>query len=79
MAERLLQNTPPIRSLVWLTTFAEVITDPLGAIWMRPRDYREITKGTAYDPSRLRTGAYRRQPEREALVAGELTKLRLFE
>ncbi|MCA1602606.1 MAG: replication-relaxation family protein [Acidobacteria bacterium] len=79
MAERLLQNTPPILSMVWLTTFAEITTDPLGAIWMRPRDYREITKGTAYDPSRPRTGAYRRQPEREALVAGELKKSRLFE
>lgn len=79
MAERLLQNTPPILSMVWLTTFAEITTDPLGAIWMRPIDYREITKGTAYDPSRLRTEAYRRQPEREALVAGELKKLRLFD
>ncbi len=79
MAERLLQNTPPILSMVWLTTFAEVTADPLGAIWMRPLDYRDITKGTAYDPSRSRSGAYRRQPEREALVAGEVNKLRLFE
>jgi protein involved in plasmid replication-relaxation len=67
MAERLLQNTPPILTMVWLMTFAEITADPLGAIWMRPVDYREITKGTSYDPSRARTGAYRRQPEREAL------------
>jgi hypothetical protein len=79
MAERLLQNDPPILTMVWLTTFYEVITDPLGAIWMRPVDYREITKGTHYDPSRPRTGAYRREPARERLVAAELKKLRLFE
>jgi hypothetical protein len=79
MAERLLQNDPPVLSMVWLTTFAEVIANPLGAIWMRPLDYREITKGTQYDPSRPRTGAYRREPAREAMVAGGLRKLRLFE
>jgi hypothetical protein len=79
MAERLLQNDPPALTMVWLTTFSEVITDPLGAIWMRPVDYREITQGTQYDPSRRRTGAYRREPARERLVAAELKKLRLFE
>ena len=79
MAERLLQNTPPILSMVWLTTFAEITTDPLGAIWMRPCDYRDITKGTQYNPSRPRTGAYRRDPARERLIAAELKKLRLFQ
>lgn len=79
MAERLLQNTPPVLTMVWLTTYPKITTDPLGAIWMRPVDYREITKGTLYDPSRPRTGAYRRDPAREAMVAEELTKRRLFE
>lgn len=79
MAERLLQNDPPVLSMVWLTTFSEVIADPLGAIWMRPVDYREITKGTLYDPSRPRTGAYRRDPVREAMVTAALRKLRLLE
>jgi protein involved in plasmid replication-relaxation len=79
MAERLLQNDPPALTMVWLTTFPEVITDPLGAIWMRPLDYREITKGTLYDPSRPRTGAYRRDLVREAMVTAGLKKLRLFE
>jgi hypothetical protein len=76
MAERLLQNDPPALTMVWLTTFAEVEADPLGAIWMRPREYRDITKGTQYDPSRPRTGAYRRDPAREAMVAasGEKTE-----
>lgn len=39
-AERLLLLNPPIRSHVWLTTYDEVIRDPLGAIWLRPIDYR---------------------------------------
>jgi hypothetical protein len=51
MAERLLQNDPPVLTMVWLTTFSEITTDPLGAIWMRPLDYREITKHTLYDSS----------------------------
>jgi hypothetical protein len=79
MAERLLQNEPPVLTMVWLTTFAEITADPLGAIWMRPLEYRDITKGTQYDPSRPRTGAYRRDPAREAMVTAELTKLRLFQ
>jgi hypothetical protein len=79
MAERLLQSDPPALTMVWLTTFAEVTTDPLGAIWMRPLEYRDITKGTQYDPSRARTGAYRREPAREAMVVAGLKKLRLFE
>jgi hypothetical protein len=65
--------------MVWLTTFAEITADPLGAIWMRPLDYREITKGTQYDATRPRTGAYRTDPAREAMVAVELNKLSLFE
>ena len=75
----LLQNTPPILTMVWLTTFEELTTDPLGAIWMRPRDYRDITQGTAFDPRRPPERIYRRQPEREALVVEKLMKLRLFE
>jgi hypothetical protein len=79
MAERLLQNDPPALTMVWLTTFSEVQADPLGAIWIRPLDYREITKGTLYDSSRTRTGAYRRDPAREAMVTEGLSKLGLLE
>jgi hypothetical protein len=79
LAERLLQNNPPVLRRAWLTTYREVTTDPLGSIWMRPLEYREITRGTEFDPSRERTGAYRRRKEREEFVAGELHKLSLFE
>lgn len=68
-AEQLLQLTPPILTQVWLTTFAEATTDPLGPIWIRPLDYREATKNTPFDPKKLRDRIYRRQMERESLVA----------
>jgi hypothetical protein len=46
---------------------------------MRPLDYREITHGTEFDPSRERTDVYRRRKEREEFVADHLNKLSLFE
>lgn len=79
-AERMLQNSPPVLTQVWLTTFDEITTDPLGSIWMRPVDYRDITKGTAFDTERPRTDwAYRRQPTREVLVEVNIRKHRLLQ
>jgi hypothetical protein len=40
--ERLLANQPPTLTQVWLTTSREAIADPLGQIWIRPRDHREF-------------------------------------
>lgn len=79
-AESLLRATPPILSLVWLTTREELIADPLGSIWMRPVDYRDAMVGTAFDPLRreLPTG-YRRQSEREALARKKIKLHRLLE
>lgn len=37
-AQRLLLETPPIRSLVWLTTLETITKEPFGRIWVRPRD-----------------------------------------
>ena len=79
-ADRLLQAIPPILSRVWLSTFAEVKSNPLGKIWIRPRDYREATKDSRFDPERQRTScAYRRESEREILVESKITKLGLFD
>lgn len=77
-AERLLQLTPPILTQVWLTTFEEITTDPLGSIWIRPLDYREATKGTAFDPARRRDRIYRRQPERELQIKTRVAKRALL-
>jgi len=79
-AERLLNSNPPIRSQIYLTTLAEVTTDPLGTIWIDPKDYRTATDGTPFDTSRqIPSYAYRRQPEREALVEAKIRKFRLLE
>jgi hypothetical protein len=40
MAERLLAGSPPILTHVWLSTIKEVLAGSLGAVWVRPRDYR---------------------------------------
>jgi hypothetical protein len=34
-----------ILSQVWLTTLSELLTNPLGAIWVRPKDYQAPTLG----------------------------------
>jgi hypothetical protein len=81
MAERLLQNTPPIFTQVMLTTFDEVVANPLGAIWTCPRDYREATKGTPFDTEKVREKrlGYKRQTERESLVESKIKKISILE
>ena len=80
MAERLLQNTPPIFTQVMLTTFDEVLVDPLGAIWACPRDYREATTGTPFDTEKVREKrlGYKRQTEREIIVERNVKKFALL-
>lgn len=39
-ARHLLSIHPPILTQVWLTTLEDVCRDPVGAIWLRPVDYR---------------------------------------
>ena len=79
-AERLAQNNPPILRQAWLTTFAEVTTDPLGAIWIQPSDYRDTTQGTPFfNDHPNRRFEYHRSSEREAFVESKIRKLRLLE
>ena len=78
-AERLAQSNPPILTQVWLATLAEATDDPLGAIWIQPSDYRDITRETPFCGDRLKSGfLYRRRPEREAFVESKIRKLRLL-
>lgn len=80
LAERLAHNTPPILTHSWLTTFAEATADPLGPVWIQPKDYRDVTKGTPfYNERPSRNFAYRHQPEREAFIDAKVPKLRLLE
>jgi len=79
-AERLLLHNPPILTQVCLSTLKEVTADPLGAVWIQPRDYHMAVRGTPFDPERRRVPReYRSQPEREALVERKINKIRLLE
>lgn len=75
VAERLLQTNPPILTIVWLTTHAEFMQNPLGAIWVRPLDYFMVTKNTPFDPQgRAAAKTYKRDVARDAFVAERITK-----
>jgi hypothetical protein len=74
-AEGLLRADRPIYTLAWLTTFAEVKADPLGAIWCCPDNYLAATKDTPFDPAlRPATTSYRSRRERELLVERTIRK-----
>ena len=80
MAARLVENNPPILTLVWLTTLGEVTDNPLGAIWIQPKDYREVVKGTPFETdARRNQRAYVRQTARDLLVEQKVQKRRLLE
>jgi hypothetical protein len=79
-AEKLLQSESPIFTHAWLSTFDEVATNPFGAIWIRPIDYRDATVGTVYDTAHRRASlGYRRQTDRESMVEKKIKKLPLLE
>jgi hypothetical protein len=78
-AESLLKAAKPIKSQVWLTTIAELIGDPLGAIWIRPADYKAAIKGTEFDMDGSKNlEEYVRRPHREVMVEARASKLKLF-
>ena len=70
---------PPILTQTWLSTLKEMTTDPLGSIWARPRDYRDVTANTRYalDPT-SENAIYYRRPEREAFIESAIVKQRLL-
>jgi hypothetical protein len=77
-ADGLFQSNPPILTLVHLSTFAEVMANPFGAVWLRPIDYRAAIRATPFETPK-RKGTYRRQIHREALVEAAVSKLSLFD
>jgi hypothetical protein len=79
-AERLLAAHRPIFTQVWMTTMKEFLAEPLAAIWTRPTDVRSAitSAGLTTDPYAERD-VYRRQSERDRLIAKHLTKLRIFD
>ena len=80
ICEHILQSDEINWTRIWLTSFKKLLTDPLGSIWMRPRDYLDATAGTPYDPDKRRNiNAYVRDPERERFVAQRVHTWSLFE
>lgn len=78
-ALRLLQNTPPILTMVYFSTFEEVTHDPTGAIWIRPLDYRAATEGTPFAPEKQpKKWGYQRQTARELFVEQKVPKQRIL-
>ncbi len=79
-AVRLLQGEQSILKQVCLATLADVIRDPFGAVWIRPFDYREATRGTQFDADMPReTWQYKRQAEREAFIEKHIHKHSILE
>jgi len=78
-AIRLLQNTPPILKMVYLSTLQEVIHDPFGPVWIRPFDFRAATEGTPFAAEKQRvTWEYKRQTTREIFVEQNVKKQRIL-
>lgn len=78
-AERLLLSNPPISTMVWLSTLAEVTANPLGPIWIRPQDYRPAVAGTRFDVDRKGKAIVNHpQPERNAVVEAQIQRFRLL-
>ena len=78
-AERLLQCNPPILSQVCLTTLKEVVADPLGSIWIQPKDYRAAVAGSRFDPERPGwTPTYYPQAERNTFVEARIRKFQIL-
>lgn len=79
-AELFLTHRPPVLTQAWMTTMEELLADPLGTIWIRPIDYRDALKGTAFDLNVVsREPAYRRQTDREATVERNIQKRALLD
>jgi len=79
IAEKLLQAKTPVKTMIWITTMDELSADPLGAIWMRPRDYLIAVSGSTFDIANNSVKKiYRRQEKREALIEAKVYKQHLF-
>ena len=78
-AASMLALTPPVRTLTWLTTMPELTADPLGPIWIRPKDYLTATAGTEFAPDHHWHGnSYVRRTNREDHIESTVTRHRLF-
>jgi hypothetical protein len=73
-----LSMKPPIKTLAWIATRQDFLRDPLGPIWIRPKDYLEATAGTPYDPIRTDWMPIQREVARDRLVDPKINRVPLF-
>jgi Replication-relaxation len=79
-AERLIRNLPPVLTNAWLSTQAEVMRDPLGAVWITPADYRTVFTDTSFEAEvRPLQAGYQRQTARDVMVERQVRKRRLLD
>jgi hypothetical protein len=69
---------PPVRTLVWLTTHAEFVANPIGRVWLCPMDYAQALVGTPYDPGVVDWTPRGRETTRDALVRERAMRRELF-
>lgn len=75
IAVRLLMLPQPILSQVWITTQAELLRNPLGAIWVRPKDIDAAQcSDTDVSGESRRFDLYRRSGDRERALEERLVK-----
>lgn len=79
VAHHCLAMRPPVKGLAWIASRADVLRDPLGPIWIRPKDYLEAVAGTPYDPARSDWKPRRREVARDKLVASKIVRQSLFQ
>jgi hypothetical protein len=53
--------------------------NPLGTIWVRPADYRDVVRKTIFEKVRPDYSRYHRQSERETFVDEHIQKRGLLE
>lgn len=76
-ADRLLESNPPILTLTYLSTLKDTLSDPIGPVWIRPRDYRNAISNTAFE-KRAAKNTYRREAQREKEIEEKINKIGLF-
>ena len=74
LTERLLQARPPVAGLVRLATTGALTADPLGPVWVDPRDYGQVIEVESCGVPTRAAVAHRRRPERDALVEQTVPK-----